>query len=217
MNCQDIKNKLAEKDKEVAERNAKTIEYFNLVKDDAVSILIDDHIQGEFSSDFYYLSEGSVMKVLYKRLGVNTILMSWDSSLFIRSDWFMNMYKPRHLIYGSYCGAGCNEDELKKMNDIEAISEYIKSSFDYQMFGKLIEQYLVSKGFKQKVSTSRHGKKIKSCAFKISRNQIENGCCEKNGFIEFEDIKDNIKLEPFNVFIGVVFVIIVAIILYVNF
>lgn len=218
MNCQEIKDLLAAKDNEIKLRNEKTYEYFDLVKDDVVDLLIKAHIDDEFKSEFYRVHEREVMEILYKKLGFDLAFFHWNyryDSAWDSEYFSINNFEP-FCAHSSHIRILCTENgivsqELKdNLNEIKKEHEKVRDSFDYKMFGNLLVDYIKRKGFKQQVIIGqRSGREFKEFAFRIKRSQLENNCCESGSNIGFSKDEDVPSME--NVIIGGVVAVIVII------
>lgn len=188
MNCQDIKDQLLKKDNEIAERKKKTYEYFDLVKDDVINYLIMEHINDEFKGGYHPVPEGSVMKILYKKLGVDTKFMKWHymSTIYFKS-WTINNYRANPDLLTT-----TNEDDFLKFREVIDKSIEINDGFDFEFFGSLLMKHIKSKGFEQEVIKSKiTGDKYYYFCFGISRDKIENGCCDDGGSADFKEVVED--------------------------
>ena len=130
MNCQEIENQLSTKDQEVAERKAKTIEYFNLVKDDVAEYIFSELSSCDFNHEFIPIDSAKVLSNLYSKLGICAELLIWDSECCGR--WSFACFEISNL---------ASDAERLKIN-------FIRNSFCLPLFEELIDGYLELKGFK---------------------------------------------------------------------
>ena len=130
MNRQDIKNKLSIKDQKVVEREAKTIEYVNLVKDDVVEYIFSELSSCDFNHEFIPINSARVLSNLYSKLGIRAELLIWTSECCGR--WSFSCFEISNL---------ASDAERLEIN-------FIRNSFCLPLFEELIDGYLEAKGFK---------------------------------------------------------------------
>jgi hypothetical protein len=188
MNCQEIKNKLEEKDKQILERNEKNAEYFNLIKDDVVDKLIEAHINDEFKRDFYHFHELDIMGNLYSKLGINRKYIKikcipianyaywyWDEDVYFTDCLYLD------------------EKEIQDINEMRKMFLDVKENLNHAMLKESLAYYIVAKGFKQRQYKFCDGKVYYFNEFKITRSQLENNCCDSVSSYEFHVTSNEIE------------------------
>lgn len=183
MDCKEIKSLLAEKDLEIKLRNEKTYEYFDLIKDDVIEYLIKEHIEDEFSGKYHYFHGRHLVGIIYNKLGIDNRYFTWSFWSCDLEKINLNSYRPDP----SYCAWKSDNQELYEdfVKNVEK-HKSLEGTYDFKLLGSLVINHIKKSGFQQEVIESRStGRKTPYLAFKISRNALENNCCESQGNFSF--------------------------------
>jgi hypothetical protein len=173
MNCQEIKKLLADKDNEVKSKKEKSIEYFELIKEDILDLLIKKHIDSNFEYDSYSIYDSEFIEILLNKVDINLskhYFRIWGlctTSMTIHED-FLSM-------------SSLSVDDFKNSKNNECSGELFLSGFDSNYLINLVVNFLKKKGFEQRSGVNRFtDKKVYFFSFKITRQKLQSLCCEND-------------------------------------
>lgn len=173
MNCQEIKKLLSDKDNEVKSKKEKSIEYFELIKEDILDLLIKKHIDSNFEYDSYSIYDSEFIEILLSKVDVN--LSKYDFKIWGMCTTSMTINENFSSMYG------LPMNNFKNSKNNEYSRELFLSEFDSNYLINLVVNFLKKKGFKQRSGVNRFtDKRVYLFSFKITRRQLQNLCCENN-------------------------------------
>lgn len=173
MNCQEVKKLLAEKDNEVKSKKEKSIEYFELIKEDILDLLIKKHIDSNFEYDSYSIYDSEFIEILLNKVDVN--LSKYDFKIWGLCTTSMTICED-FLSMSSF-----SMEEFNNSKNNERSRELFLSGFDSNYLINLIVNFLKKKGFKQRSGVNRFtDKKVYFFSFKITRQKLQSLCCEND-------------------------------------
>lgn len=187
MTCNELKIKLNQKDAELKTINEKTIEIFNLIKDDCLNTVVDKTIKYNFDYEVSLFTY-QIMDFIQARLGIDFENVCFE-------DEFVHGVENAYLSI-DYPGMGAlrfrddfeSEDTFKKY--LECLEKNSKDwynarkfaeTFDWSKLCVMIRSYVVSNGFNGVVATHRYtNKKCNLMEFKTTRGKLVKAQCCKN-------------------------------------
>lgn len=158
MDSSDIQDLLSKKDEELAEKKRFTLEIFDLIKDDCVSLMVNKQIECNFEYP-QTLYGSDILDFIIKRKGYD--FYSHDYSIRdihgVEKAWIETNF---HTYISSHKG-GYDSDFYKKL--------------DAALLCTNLRKYLISKGFKAYSFVNRYtDKRCNDLRFSITRNKLLN-------------------------------------------
>ncbi|QYC51712.1 hypothetical protein [Acinetobacter phage Abp95] len=204
MNCQEVKKLLADKDNEVKSKKEKSIEYFELIKEDILDLLIKKHIDSNFEYDSYSIYDSEFIEILLNKVDVN--LSKYDFKIWGLCTTSMTIHED-FLSMSSF-----SMKDFNNSKNNERSRELFLSGFDSNYLINLIVNFLKKKGFEQRSGVNRFtDKKVYFFSFKITRQKLQSLCCDHS---EQDPEKENQDLGI--VLFGIVIFCLLAFLLMIN-
>lgn len=173
MNCQEVKKLLADKDNDVKSKKEKSIEYFELIKEDILDLLIKKHIDSNFEYDSYSIYDSEFIEILLNKVNIN--LSKYDFKIWGLCTTSMTICENFSSKYGLPMW------NSKSRKDNKCSMDLFLSGFDSNYLINLIVNFLKKKGFKQRSGVNRFtDKRVYLFSFKITRQKLQSLCCDHN-------------------------------------
>lgn len=197
MNCEELKKALDTKDQEVQARKENTIRCFELVKDFCLDKVIKETIDKEFKESVY-LYEGEVYGNLLNKIGIDVSCLSYDFAICMYRTGKQDInykFKTGGVNHISTCEDYLNYiDQIvkKEIEQYQKVEEF-KEKFDHVLFWKMIDNHILSNGFKHEYNRNDF--------YVITRRKLERICCGGKIEEDRDDTPLQLKLISFGLIV----------------